>query len=367
MERVFGSPSHYVQGKNILLTGTKYFKALGSTPLLITDDEVWQIIGEDFYKALKEAGLAVQREAFNGEASDREILRIKAVAEKHHADLIIGLGGGKTSDTAKAVADELTLPVAIAPTLASTDAPTSALSVIYTDAGNFEKYRFYDKNPDLVIVDTQVVANAPAKFLAFGIGDASATYVEARAVAEGYNKNMLGGNSPLAAQAIAKQCMETIFEYGIQAVAANEAHVVTPALEAVVEANTLMSGLGFESSGLAAAHAIHDGFTALDGPIHGKGHGEKVAYGVLSELFLENRPKEEIDRYIAFYQALNLPTTLADLGLGDASYDDLLKVGQQATIPEETMSEMPFTVTPEAVAEALIAVNKYVTTAYHAS
>ncbi|MDO4680774.1 MAG: glycerol dehydrogenase [Aerococcus sp.] len=364
MEKVFSSPSHYVQGKNILLTGAKYFEALGHTPLLITDDDVWEIIGEKFVKSLSDAGLDIQRESFNGEASDHEIQRIKQVAEDHQADFIIGLGGGKTSDTAKAVADELALPVAIAPTLASTDAPTSALSVIYTDEGNFEKYRFYDKNPDLVIVDTQVVAQAPAKFLAFGIGDASATYVEARAVAEGYNKNMLGGASPLAAQVIAKQCMETIFKYGIQAVAANEAHVVTSALEAVVEANTLMSGLGFESSGLAAAHAIHDGFTALDGPVHRKGHGEKVAYGVLTELFLENRDKAEIDQYITFYKALHLPTTLEELGLGAASYEDLLKVGQQATIDAETMTEMPFDVTAEDVAEALLAVNQYVTTHY---
>ena len=142
--------------------------------------------------------------------------------------------------------------------------------------------------------------------------------------------------------------------------ASAEKGVVTKAFENVVEANTLLSGIGFESAGLAAAHAIHNGFTALTGDIHHLTHGEKVAYGTLTQLFLEDRPTEEIDKYIHFYQKINMPTTLEEIHLADASYDDLLAIGKQATMPDETMSEMPFEVTPEMVAQALIAVDSYV-------
>ena len=69
---------------------------------------------------------------------------------------MIGVGGGKVIDTAKAVGHEAGTRVAIVPTIASTDAPTSAVSVIYTPEGAFSRYLFVSRNPDLVLVDTQV-------------------------------------------------------------------------------------------------------------------------------------------------------------------------------------------------------------------
>ncbi|HEO0644289.1 TPA: glycerol dehydrogenase [Streptococcus agalactiae] len=312
--KVFASPSRYIQGKDALFQSIEHIKSLGQTPLILCDDVVYNIVGERFLSYLQD-DLLPHRVSFNGEASDNEINRVVAVAKEKNSDLIIGLGGGKTIDSAKAIADKVNLPVVIAPTVASTDAPTSALSVIYTDEGAFEKYIFYSKNPDLVLVDTQVIAQA---------------------------------------------CERTLFNDSLQALAACDAKVVTKALENVIEANTLLSGLGFESAGLAAAHAIHNGFTALSGDIHHLTHGEKVAYGTLTQLFLENRPKEEIDRYINLYQAIGMPTTLAELHLGDATYEELLKVGQQATIEGETIHEMPFKISAEDVAAALLTVDRYV-------
>ena len=248
----------------------------------------------------------------------------------------------------------------IAPTIASTDAPTSALSVIYTEDGAFEKYIFYSKNPELVLVDTKVIAGAPKRLLASGIADGLATWVEARAVQQRNGTTMLGQRQSLAGVAIAKKCEETLFADGLQAIAACEAKVVTPALENIIEANTLLSGVGFESGGLAAAHAIHNGFTALTGDIHHLTHGEKVAYGTLTQLFLENRPKEELEKYIRFYQKIGMPTTLKEMHLENASYEDLLKVGQQATIEGETIHQMPFEISASDIAGAILAVDQYV-------
>ena len=171
---------------------------------------------------------------------------------------------------------------------------------------------------------------------------------------------MAGGKQTLAAVAIAEKAEETLFNYGLQAIEANRQGVVTAALESVVEANTLLSGLGFESGGLAAAHAIHNGFTALTGDIHHLTHGEKVAYGTLTQLVLQNETAETLNKYIDFYQKLGLPTTLSEMHLENASREDLLKIGVQATAEGETIHQMPFVVTAEDVANALVAVDAYV-------
>lgn len=169
--KVFASPSRYIQGKNALFTNAKTLKQLGDSPILLCDDVVYGIVGERFESYLIDNSMTPVHVAFNGEASDNEISRVVAIAKENGNDVIIGLGGGKTIDSAKAIADLLAVPVIIAPTIASTDAPTSALSVIYTDEGAFEKYIFYSKNPDLVLVDTQVICQAPKRLLASGIAD----------------------------------------------------------------------------------------------------------------------------------------------------------------------------------------------------
>lgn len=362
MEKVFASPSRYIQGRGVLKEGGKYLKAMGSKALILCDNVVWDLVGSEFTQVLACEQMTVHHTMFAGEASTNEIQRVSEFAKERGCDLVVGLGGGKTIDAAKAVSDELTIPVAVVPTIASTDAPTSALSVIYSDEGVFEKYLFYKKNPEMVLVDTEVIAKAPTRLLASGIADALATLVEGRSVIEAHGSTMAGGAPTLAAEAIAAKCEETLFTNGFQAMEACRANVVTPALEAVVEANTLLSGIGFESCGLAAAHAIHNGFTALQGDIHHLTHGEKVAYGTLTQLFLENKPKAMIDKFIAFYQALGLPTTLKELHLTDVTYEELLKVGKLATQEGETIHQMAFAATPEMVTDALFAVDAYVTT-----
>lgn len=209
--KVFASPSRYIQGKNALFTNAKTLKQLGNSPILLCDDVVYGIVGERFESYLIDNGMTPVHVAFNGEASDNEISRVVAIAKENGNDVIIGLGGGKTIDSAKAIADLLAVPVIIAPTIASTDAPTSALSVIYTDEGAFEKYIFYSKNPDLVLVDTQVICQAPKRLLASGIADGLATWVEARAVMQKNGDTMAGGNQTLAGVAIAKACEQTLF------------------------------------------------------------------------------------------------------------------------------------------------------------
>ena len=348
---IFRSPSLYVQGQGVLDELGYYLNNLGTKALVMADDFVWGITKETVTASLEKSGFPYIHVAFNGEASDLEIKRIAALAEG--ADIVVGLGGGKTVDTAKAVADELKAAIAVVPTTASTDAPTSALSVIYSEDGTFENYKFYNKNPDLVLVDTGVIVKAPARLFASGMADAMATNLEAQATLRVNGDAMAGGKPSIAAMAIAEAAEKTLFTYGIAAYEAAKKGLVTPQVEAVVEANTLLSGLGFENGGLAGAHAIHNGFTALHGKLHELTHGEKVAYGSLVQLVLEGRSTEDIQKYIAFFQAIDMPTTLEGLHLESASEEDLLKVGALASNATETMKNLRATIGAEDVAAAI--------------
>ncbi len=238
------------------------------------------------------------------------------------------------------------------PTVASTDAPTSALAVVYTAEGAFEEYRFFPRNPDLVLVDTQVVANAPAALLAAGVGDALATWLEARATAASGSTTMAGGAPTLAGTALARLSWDVLWDNALPALDAVRDHLVTPAVEKVVEANTLLSGLGFESGGLAAAHAVHNGLTAAP-QAHGLAHGQKVNLGSVTQLVLEGAPTSEIRDFVEFTTRVGLPNTLTEVGLGVDDVDVLRAVAQAATVPGETIHSMPFPVRADDVVAAL--------------
>lgn len=356
---IFSSPRKYVQGADVLDELGTWLAELGDQAFLVADDVVWKLIGERTQRTLQSAGIRFSWQQFNGEASSNEITRLSKLAQDQGCNVVVGLGGGKTLDTVKAIADELKQPVAIVPTIASTDAPCSALSVIYSDSGVFESYRFYSKNPDLVLVDTAVCASAPARLFASGIADGLATWVEAQAVARSHAKSMVNGDPTLAGLAIARTCEETLLKWGYSAYIAVTEKRVTPAVEAVVEANTLLSGLGFENGGLAGAHAIHNGFTAIEGEIHHLTHGEKVAYGTLTQMVLEQRPDEEIARYIRFYRAINMPTTLREMHLENESWENLVKIGALANSDGDTLKNLNPHLAPEDIANALLALDAF--------
>ena len=171
----------------------------------------------------------------------------------------------------------------------ATDAPCTGLSVIYNDDHSFDKYLFYPTNPDAVMVDTTVIANAPVKFLIAGMGDALGTYFEGRASIRTESASLEGTGITRAGQALARLCYDTLREYGKQAIEACKVHAVTPALENIVEANVYLSGVGADNVNCAAAHSFYNGVTSLG--IKHADHGCCVALGTLVQLVLEGAPQ----------------------------------------------------------------------------
>ena len=354
MISVFSSPSRYTQGPDATKSLGPEMQRIGlSGPaMVLAGKSASAKLAGTWLKTFGDAGIDFSVRPFGGECSHQEIEEVKEAAKDSGAQVIVGAGGGKVLDTARAVAADLRLPVVNCPTVASSDAPCSALSVMYNDRGQMVDYRVYARNPDLVLVDTRVIACAPPRLLVSGMGDALATLFEARTCVEGRVKNMRGGASTRSALALAELCYRTLIEDGCNALAAAEQQAVTPALERLVEANTLLSGLGFESSGLAAAHSVHNGLTVADGT-HAYYHGEKVAFGTLVQLVLEGKASTEINEVLTFSHAVGLPITLADIGLLASDADMLDAVAKRSTADTETIHNEPFEVQSEMVRDAI--------------
>lgn len=348
-------PARYVQGAGALASLVDEIARLGDRALAIVDPAIAEAVGPTL-AAPGPVVLTVER--FGGECCDREIDRLVAVARAAACAVVVGIGGGKALDTAKATAHALAVPVVIVPTLASTDAPCSALSVIYTPEGAFERYLVLPRNPAVVLVDSAVIVKAPVRFLVSGMGDALSTWFEAEDCRLSGAANMTGRIGSMTANALARLCFDTLLAHGIAAKASAARGMVDASVEKIIEANTLLSGLGFESGGLSGAHAIHNGLTAL-APTHRFWHGEKVAIGTQALLFLTKRPRETIAKVYDFCLSIGLPTTLSDIGLDAPSDAELMKVAELACAPGETIFNAPVTVTPQAVFEAIKAADAY--------
>lgn len=343
-------PGRYVQGAHALALLGEETARFGNQPLVVMDPFLMDHMRRQIMAPMCDLNAHIER--FEGECSQSEIDRLIAISTDKMCDVIVGVGGGKTLDTAKAVAHRTGCPVVIVPSLASTDAPCSALSVLYSDSGVFDRYEILPANPDLVLVDTALVAKAPVRFLVSGMGDALATWFEAESCRIRRAANMTGRAGTMTAFALAHLCYDTLMEYGRLAKSACDLGVVTPALDHVVEANTLLSGLGFESGGLAACHAIHNGLTT-QAATHDYWHGEKVAIGVLAGLFLTDQPSSQINEVYDFCLDIGLPVTLEDIGLSSPTDEQFLDIAAAACAPGESIHNEPHAVSAERVIWAL--------------
>jgi glycerol dehydrogenase len=328
---------------------------MGERALIIGGTTALEAAQGPLASSLEEAGVKVGVEPFRGESSWEEIRRLTGLAKASGATVVIGAGGGKALDTAKVVGRDAGARWINVPTTVATNAACSAVTVIYSPEGVFEEYVFLPRNPDLVVADTSILIKNPAHMLRMGMGDCLAGWIEGETCALTAKPNFAGGTATTTARAIAKLCYETLMTYGLDAMRAAEVQAATPAYERIIEAVLLMGSLGFESTGLAAAHAIHNGFTVLT-ETHPISHGEKVAFGVLAMQVLENRPKSQIDEVLCFLDSLDLPMTLAQLNIvdkGDELDRKLLEVGKAACAPGDTMYCEPMPVTPETTMYAI--------------
>jgi glycerol dehydrogenase len=305
---------------------------------------------------MSEVGIDPHFELFGGECSYEEVLRMvdSIRLSGRNTDAVIAVGGGKCMDAGKCVAFRLSTPVVICPTIASTDAPCSAVSVMYTKDGVGRGPEFFPNSPALVIVDSRIIADSPVRHLIAGIGDAIATYYEARTCYRNpAGTNNIGSRITIAALALAELCAKTVMEEARAAIQAVHRKEVNASLERVIEANTLLSGVGFESGGLAAAHAMAAGMTVIPALHRDFLHGELVAMGLMAHLVFEGETSE-VRRVAQFLAETGLPITLKQLQLRRDRDSDALMEAMTAAANEPFVQNEPFDVTPEKFYAALL-------------
>ena len=348
--RMMRAPQKYVQGKDSLFKFHEEMKDLGNKFLFVCSRSGYKMCHDKIEKSFEGTEDIRQYEIFGGVSSVGEIERMRKIVRENRLNVVVGVGGGSAIDTAKATAYYSGKHIVIVPTVAATDAPCTGLSVIYNDDHSFDKYLFYPTNPDAVMVDTTVIANAPVKFLIAGMGDALGTYFEGRASIRTESASLEGTGITRAGQALARLCYDTLREYGKQAIEACKVHAVTPALENIVEANVYLSGVGADNVNCAAAHSFYNGVTSLG--IKHADHGCCVALGTLVQLVLECAPKEEFKEVQDFCLEVGLPVTLEEIGV--TTPEQVKTISENACIPGETIHNLAGDVQPVELYDAIM-------------
>ncbi len=342
MLKLIRTPQKYIQGRDALNEFYDYAKDYGKRFLFIASNSGLKHCKEKIENSFKDSDSYRRYEIFGGVASNGEIEKMKKIVEEDNIDAVVGVGGGSAIDTAKATAYYTDKKVLIIPTVVATDAPCTGLSVIYNDDRTFDRYLFYPDNPNMVMVDTSIIVQAPARFLVAGMGDALATYFEARACEKAHAPSLENGGIAQGGMAIAKMCHDTLFEHGEIAKVSIEKNLLNESIERIIEAATYLSGVGADNGGLAAAHSIYNGFTNIPGI--SAMHGEVVAFGTIVQLLIEPAPKEELKEVMDFCYKVGLPMTLKDMNVKE---EDVM-IGCNAACAEgESIHNMVGEMTPE--------------------
>jgi glycerol dehydrogenase len=318
---------------------------------MVIDRFLFERLGERLERSAHNAGLTPRLLSFGGEITYATIDALVAEATGSEVSAVVGVGGGKALDAAKGVAVRLDRPVVTVPTIASNDSPTSASIAIYDDHHVMIAVDRMKRSPDLVLVDTRLIASAPAHFLRAGVGDAIAKKFEAEGCWAGTGRTPFGTRPLKTAIVIADACYATLRAHAARALRSVEAGTLDDDVEATIEAVVLMSGLGFENGGLSVAHSLTRGLVKARGAKNAI-HGDQVAYGLLVQLALEERTDAFLADFHRFYGETGLPSTLAQLGMTHPADDEINDIAR-LTMTAPHLANLSMPVTQEGVARAV--------------
>lgn len=315
--------------------------------LIIHGEESWKV-AKPFFPTLTSV-VAIFKHYENECRFDIADSFVKLVASEN-IDGIIAVGGGKVLDLGKLVANEIGIPCVCLPTLASTCAAYTPVSIVYNENHEMIDFKILNQAISLTLIDPAVILNSPKDYLIAGIGDTLAKWYESNPVLSQIENPSV---ELTVAQFAAKSCLDNLLKNSVKAIADLEKNELSYEFIQVIETNILLAGMvggyGDHFARTSGAHSIHDGLTLV--PATNKHlHGNKVAYGILVQLGIEGK-WDEVDKLISFYQELGLPFKYAQL---DVKLGDLNKV-IEFSVKDECMQLLPHEITTDVIMTAITA------------
>ena len=361
------APACVLRGQNALARSRDALIRLGKRPLIVGGSNSLATAKPFLQPILQGAGAGTGERAGTGapplqfaeiaygkDCSEISLEHLREAASNHQADFIIGVGGGKALDAAKLVAHQCQIAIATIPTSAATCAAWTALSNIYSEQGAFQYDVTLARCPDLLILDYGLIQTAPQRTLVAGIGDAIAKWYEA-SVSSGHSERTM----IISAVQQARILRDILFQKSAIALKEPGSETWQEVTDAVVLLAGVIGGIGGAQCRTVAAHAVHNGLTHLLAS-HGTLHGEKVAYGILVQLRLEEMLQNNQlaatarQQLLKFYTEIGLPQTLDSLGLGDITITELQRAAEIACSPNSDIHRLPFKVVPEQLMAAMV-------------
>ncbi|ADU27253.1 iron-containing alcohol dehydrogenase family protein [Ethanoligenens harbinense] len=346
-------PAYYINEKNALDKAGEIIAPAGEKALIIGGATAWNVSRHRLLTSLEEAGVTYHLEVYAGYCTAEAVKRFSDMAVSEDYEVVVGVGGGRALDTAKAVADGARLPVVCIPTVAGTCAAWSALSILYDEKGRQTDNLELQSSPYAVIVDLDILARAPLRYLAAGIGDTLAKWYEYEPILQIDPQNFALkfrlDSSRYALEILENKSIPVIHELA--------GGKCSPDFSDVIDSILFLAGLNgsIQDTGYcpATAHAIHNGLTQLK-DTHGSLHGEKVVFSLIALFLLENKPESEIRTFICQMNELHLPVTLRQLGVESDVSAKIRFAAGTIDIEKWGFSRLNFTVTASLIAEALL-------------
>lgn len=346
------SPRAYAHEPGLRARTGEFIKPYATHIRIFTSPRAWQAVNPQLTQSLSENGIRWEIEYLNGECTDAAIETLKQNVEQQQAELLLAIGGGRVLDAAKAVGSQLpALKVVNFATVAATCAAWSPIAIIYNAQGGHLRSQPLGKMPDLVLVDSEVIASSDVRYLKAGIVDALAKYYEFYPYLRNNPDDLALDLKVMTAQ----RALDVFRELGAAAVSANAQQQVTPALVKVIDACIVLAGLANSVRDVLPtpgfAHAIHNRLTHQP-ELHHWLHGEKVGFSLLVQSLVEHSgvPDAEL---LALLRQYDMPLTLAPL-TGDRAAA-IRTLAEQIKFPAASAERLPFRITAEALEQALLA------------
>ncbi len=349
------SPEIIFRGNNAWDKALPKISKLTQSPLILGRSSNTDNLRNKIFRDLKNQSLNVNCANLHFDCCYEDISRVKSIILENNSDSVIAAGGGKVLDSGKYIAECLNIPCITVPLSASTCAGWTALSNIYTKNGQFIKDVPLSSCPKLLVYDHKFIQTAPSRTLASGIADALAKWYESSITSSTINDGLVQQAIQIS-RVLRDQLLidgEKAFshEFGNNSSWRNT-------IEACGLTAGLIGGIGGEKCRTAAAHAIHNAITQIV-TSNKFLHGEIVGVGLLLQLRLEeikNNNKladQSIKQLLKLMNVLNLPTTIADLGINVFENQNLEKIAEFACREGSEIHFLPFEICKGDIVEVI--------------